>query len=597
MQQPQLYEINSYQISSILNWVKTNEIAIPEIQRPFVWNKTKVRNLMDSLYKGYPIGYFIIWQNPDVRLKDGTTSSGKKILIDGQQRVTALRAAVLGEEVVNSDYAKEKIRIAFNPILEEFEVQNPAIVKDASWIPDISTVLADDARQSQIMRHYCQKNPSASEEKVEGGIEHLRQILNKSIGMIKLEQGLDIETVNVIFERVNSAGVQLSQADFAMSKIAVHGDFGTNLRKLIDYFSHLAVAPEFYDILAQSDTEFKKTRYLENLAWLRHENDDLYDPRYQDVLRVAFTSEFDRGRISDLVSLLSGRNFETREFEQEIQDETFKRLEKSVLRFVNESNFKRFLMIIRSAGFIDSNMISSQNSLNAAYILYLKLRSKKVNDALIEKYVRKWFVMSILTGRYTGSSETAFDEDVKRMSDNFENFFEGIEKGELSDAFWSVTLVRELEKVSTHNPFLNVFFAAQVKENDSGFLSSNIQVRELISQRGDKHHIFPKSFLKNHHKTRREYNQIANMAYTQTEINIAIKDRSPKEYLADILEQCDGGELRYGGITDKDTLNKNLAQNCIASDIFEMGIDDYDRFLEKRRILMACKIKNYFREL
>ena len=296
---------------------------------------------------------------------------------------------MLGEEVVNSDYAKERIRIAFNPVLEEFEVQNPAIVKDASWIPDISTVLADDARQSQIMRHYCQKNPSAGEEKVEGGIEHLRQILNKSIGMIKLEQGLDIETVNVIFERVNSAGVQLSQADFAMSKIAVHGDFGTNLRKLIDYFSHLAVAPEFYDILSQSDTEFKKTGYLENLAWLRHENDDLYDPRYQDVLRVAFTSEFDRGRISDLVSLLSGRNFETREFEQEIQDETFKRLEKSVLRFVNESNFKRFLMIIRSAGFIDSNMISSQNSLNAAYILYLKLRSKKVNDALIERYVRE----------------------------------------------------------------------------------------------------------------------------------------------------------------------------------------------------------------
>ena len=346
MQQPQLYEINSHQISAILTWVKTNEIAIPEIQRPFVWNKTKVRDLMDSLYKGYPIGYLIIWQNPDVRLKDGTPSPGKKILIDGQQRVTALRAAVLGEEVVNSDYAKERIQIAFNPVLEKFEVQNPAIVKDASWIPDISTVLADDTRQSQILKHYYQKNPSASEEKVEDGIEHLRQILNKEIGMIKLEQGLDIETVNVIFVRVNSTGVQLSQADFAMSKIAVHGDFGTNLRKLIDYFSHLAVAPEFYSILSQSDTEFKKTGYLENLAWLRHENDDLYDPGYSDMLRVAFTSEFDRGKISDLVSLLSGRNFETREFEQEIQDETFKRLEKSVLRFVNESNFKRFLIEI-----------------------------------------------------------------------------------------------------------------------------------------------------------------------------------------------------------------------------------------------------------
>ena len=597
MQQPQLYELTSPQIGSILNWVKTNEIAIPEIQRPFVWSKTKVRDLMDSLYKSYPIGYLIIWQNPNVRLKDGTTSSGKKILIDGQQRVTALRAAVLGGEVVNSDYAKERIQIAFNPILEKFEVQNPAIVKDASWIPDISTVWADDASPSQIIRHYCQKNPSAGEKKVEGVIDNLRQILYKSIGMIKLEQGLDIETVNVIFERVNSSGVPLSQADFAMSKIAVHGDFGTNLRKLIDYFSHMAVAPEFYDVLSQSDAEFKKTGYLKDLAWLRHENDDLYDPGYADVLRVAFTSEFNRGKISDLVSLLSGRNFKTREFEQEIQDETFKRLEKSVLRFVNESNFKRFLMIIRSAGFIDSNMISSQNSLNAAYILYLKLRSKKINSVLIEKYVRKWFVMSILTGRYTGSSDTTFGEDVKRIIDNFENSFEGIEKGELSDAFWDVTLVRELEKASTNNPFLNVFFAAQVKENDRGFLSSDIQVRELISQRGDKHHIFPKSFLKKHHKTRREYNQIANMAYTQTEINIAIKDRSPKEYLADILEQCDGGELRYGGITDKDTLNRNLTQNCIASDIFEMGIDNYDGFLEKRRILMAHKIKNYFRNL
>ena len=597
MQQPQLYDITSPRIESILNWVKTREIAIPEIQRPFVWSKTKVRDLMDSLYKGYPIGYLIIWQNPDVRLKDGTTSSGKKILIDGQQRVTALRAAMLGEEIVNSDYAKERIQVAFNPVLEKFEVQNTTIVKDASWIPDISTVWADDASQFQIIRHYCQKNQSASEKKVEGAIYNLLKILYKSIGMIKLEQGLDMETVNVIFERVNSSGVPLSQADFAMSKIAVHGDFGTSLRKLIDYFSHLAVAPEFYDTLSQSDAEFKKTGYLKDLAWLRHENDDLYDPGYADVLRVAFTSEFDRGKISDLVSLLSGRNFKTREFEQEIQDETFKRLEKSVLRFVNESNFKRFLMIIRSAGFIDSNMISSQNSLNAAYILYLKLRSKKVNNVLIEKYVRKWFVMSILTGRYTGSSDTTFGEDVKKISDNFENSFEGIEKGELSDAFWDVTLVRELEKASTNNPFLNVFFAAQVKENDRGFLSSDIQVRELISQRGDKHHIFPKNFLKKYHKTRREYNQIANMAYTQTEINIAIKDRSPKEYLADILEQCDGGELRYGGITDKDALNKNLAQNCIASDIFEMGIDDYDGFLEKRRILMARKIKNYFQNL
>ena len=136
-------------------------------------------------------------------------------------------------------------------------------------------------------------------------------------------------------------------------------------------------------------------------------------------------------------------------------------------------------MIIKSAGFTTSNMISSRNSLNAAYILYLKLRSKQVNNALVEKHVRKWFVMSILTGRYTGSSETMFDEDVKMMSDNFENAFERIVKGELSEAFWDVTLVRELEKATANNPFLNVFFAAQVREHDKGFLSSDINVGRI----------------------------------------------------------------------------------------------------------------------
>lgn len=589
-----LYDITSPQIGSILSWVKEGEIAIPEIQRPFVWNSAKVRNLVDSLYRGYPVGYLIVWQNPNVKLKDGSSSDGKKILIDGQQRVTALRAAVLGETVLTKDYDRVKIQIAFHPIESKFEVQNPAIKKDASWISDISVTLAEDADMFDIVGHYCQNNPDADKKTVRNNILRLNRIGGKSIGMIKLDQNLDIDRVNDIFERVNSSGVQLNQADFAMSKIAVYGEFGANLRKLIDYFAHLAVTPEFYNKLAQSDLDFANTGYLEKLVWLRHENDDLYDPRYEDVLRVAFTSEFRRGRIRDLVSLLSGRNFETREFEQEIREDTFKRLEQSVLQFVNEDNFKRFIMIIRSAGFISSDMITSQNSLNAAYMLYLKLRSQKVHGALIETYVRKWFVMSILTGRYSGSSETTFEEDVRGMAEDFDRYLDGIEKGELSDAFWEVTLVRELEKANIGSPFLYVFFATQEREKDKGFLSSDIQVSHMISQRGDKHHIFPKNFLKKHGKNRREYNQIANIAYMQTEINIAIKDCPPKEYLAHVLEQCDSGSVWYGGITDRKTLNKNMEQNCIPPKIFDMDINDYDKFLEIRRMLMAQKIKRYF---
>src|SRR4029077_15173880 len=122
----QRYSVTPHSVETLLTWVKTGEIAIPEIQRPFVWEATKVRNLLDSLYRGYPVGYLIAWKNPTVRLKDGTHSAGKRILIDGQQRVTALMAALLGQEVVTKDYETVRIRIAFNPVKEGFEVANPA---------------------------------------------------------------------------------------------------------------------------------------------------------------------------------------------------------------------------------------------------------------------------------------------------------------------------------------------------------------------------------------------------------------------------------------------------------------------------------------
>jgi uncharacterized protein with ParB-like and HNH nuclease domain len=154
----QKYSVNQHLIETILSWVKSNEIAIPEIQRPFVWDATKVRDLMDSLYQGYPIGYLIAWRNPNVKLKDGTTAEGKKILIDGQQRVTALTAAILGDYVINKDYKKVKIKIAFNPIEEKFEVLNTAIERDSSWLPDISKIISGDVDVLDLLDNYCSKN-------------------------------------------------------------------------------------------------------------------------------------------------------------------------------------------------------------------------------------------------------------------------------------------------------------------------------------------------------------------------------------------------------------------------------------------------------
>ena len=321
----QKYTVNQYLIENILSWVTSGEIAIPEIQRPFVWDSSKVRDLMDSLYQGFPIGYVIAWKNPNVKLKDGTLSEGKKVLIDGQQRITALTAGILGQYVINKSYQRVKIKISFNPIEEKFEVQNPAILKDKTWLSDIHDAFSGKISLIKLVREYLKQNPDADEDQIENAFTRLISITKKPIGMIELAPELDIETVTEIFIRINSKGVVLSQADFAMSKIASDTENdGNTLRKAIDYFCHLAISPDFYKHIEDYDPEFAQTDYYQKMVWLKKENEDLYDPSYNDLLRVAFTSQFNRGRLSDLVSLLSGRNFETRTFESDISTESYR---------------------------------------------------------------------------------------------------------------------------------------------------------------------------------------------------------------------------------------------------------------------------------
>ena len=592
----QKYSVNQHLIETLLTWVKSGEIAIPEIQRPFVWDSTKVRDLIDSLYQGYPIGYVIAWRNPNVRLKDGSLSEGKKILIDGQQRVTALTAAILGEYVINKTYQRVKIKIAFHPVLEKFEVQNPAISKDKTWVPDISEVISGNTGILKLVRHYLELNPDADEDTVEKAFTALTNIPKKQIGLIELAHDLDIETVTEIFIRINSKGVVLSQADFAMSKIASNTDFGGNsLRKAIDYFCHLAVAPEFYKHIVDNDTDFSQTDFFPKMQWLKTENEDLYDPEYTDLIRVAFTSQFNRGKLSDLVSLLSGRNFESRTYEESIAEQSFLTLKKGVLSFINETNFKRFLMIIKSAGFISPKLIRSKNALNFAYVLYLKLKDMGVNEVQIGKYVPRWLVYSMLTGRYSGSPESVFDYDIKQIANKpFGDYLKEKEDGELSDAFWNFSLPQSLDTSVASSPYFHVFLASQVKANDRGFLSKDVLVGDLISLRGDIHHLFPKDYLKKSGLGRGDYNQIANYVYMQSEINIKVGNKEPNEYFNSIMEQISSGNLHLSGINNIEDLKANLYNNCVPFEIVNMGIDSYQDFLSGRRKLMAEKIRNYY---
>ena len=317
------------------------------------------------------------------------------------------------------------------------------------------------------------------------------------------------------------------------------------------------------------------------------------------MLRVSFTHIFHRGKIADLVNLLSGRNFETRENIESIAEDSFRKLREGVEAFVNQTNFKRYLMIVRSAGIIDASLVRSQNVLNFGYILYLSLKAHEFDANTIESLVRRWIVLSMLTGRYSGSAESAIDYDIKRFTEQDPvQFVKNTEAGELSDAFWNTVLVQRLDTSVASSPYFLVFLMAQVKHNARGFLSKQITVQSLIEQRGDIHHIFPKKYLqKNGVDNRKDYNQIANYVYTQSEINIKIKDDAPCDYMAYMKKQVAGEGSFYGGITDIDDLRLNLAENCVPEEFMEMDIFNYQVFLDMRRRMMAQYIREYYESL
>lgn len=599
---------NSLSIGAILGLIESGSIAIPEIQRPFVWKKKQVRDLMDSLYKGYPTGYLIIWQNPNVKLKDGKVSAGKKILIDGQQRVTALMTAIAGIPVVNSDYKKERIKIAFNPFealsedkdAEIFAVQDQSHLKGKKWIPDIAEVFKNDFSVFSFINKYCSDNPEMEPETLDKILTNLRAIGNRLIGVIELSEGLDIDIVTDIFIRINSKGTSLSQGDFVMSKIAADESYGGNmLRKAIDYFAHLCVEPSFYNYIKENDTEFAESEYMQKLSWLKDDKETVYDPECDDILRVAFMHMYPRAKLADLVSLLSGRDFETREFRIEITEETYTKLKQGVLNVINKNNFNQFMLAIRGAGFISSKLVNSYMALDFAYALYLRLSiTKEVSVSEVKRIVQKWYVLSVLTGRYSSSPETAFYRDIRRINEvGVVKTLEDIEAALLSDNFWEVKVVQDLAYTSTINPTYLVYLAAQVANNDMSLLSNNITVKDLIDISGDVHHIFPKEYLKSNGFSKNLYNQDANYAYLDTQVNKSIGKKAPCEYFAEAFKQCETKEITCGSITDVDILKANLSANCIPIEACNMTYADYESFLEKRRELMAKKIKDFYYSL
>ena len=255
-------------------------------------------------------------------------------------------------------------------------------------------------------------------------------------------------------------------------------------------------------------------------------------------------------------------------------------------------------MILRSAGFITSDLIRSRNAVNFAYILYLRGRQEKHPANELESLVRRWFAMSVLTGRYSGSPESTFDFDIRQItSQGLRNFTDAVLENELPATFWTGMLPQLMVTSSSISPYFIAYQAAQVNSGDQGFLSSHITVRDLMQNHGDKHHFFPRKHLQRQGFSRGQYNQIANFVITQTEINIAISDKAPELYLGQMLEQCSGGTQLYGGITSREELERNLAMHCIPVSVLDAASLNYEAFLEERRKLMALKIKSWVESL
>ncbi|WP_367772486.1 DUF262 domain-containing protein [Flavobacterium sp. WC2421] len=593
------YSVHQQPVETLLSWIKSGDIAIPEIQRPFVWNGAKVRDLIDSLYQGYPVGYIITWRNPDVKLKNGELSAGKKVLIDGQQRITALTAAIVGQRVLDKNYKEINIRIAFNPLEEKFDVLNKAYEKSPEWIDNINPIVNDEISISKAIRKYCQDNPDADEDLVEERIENLKRIKTKQVGIIELDASLDIDTVTEIFIRINQKGVVLSNADFVMSKIASDEKYGGNtMRKMVDYFCRLLVDKGFIKHIQDNDNTFTQTDYYKEIKWMATGSDDLYVPDYIALLRVAFTFKFSRGKFSDLVALLSGRNFETRSYEGSIAEASYAKLSEGLSAFVNQTNYQRFIMIIKSTGLISKKLISSQNSLNFAYALYLKLREDGMGEAETQGYVKRWLVMSILIGRYSGSAESRIDEDIKQINEKgIAAYLIQMEQANLGAGFWDFGIINDLESSSVNNNAYNLYLAAQVSNNSVAFLSKSMKISSLIEQRGDVHHIFPKKYLMNNGYPQKAYNQVANFVFTEQATNIKVGMLTPKDYLDKVKLQIQAGTNGISTLDSESSLQENLINNDIPSILEEASHLVYEGFLEERRRLMANKLKVYYEQL
>jgi hypothetical protein len=562
-----------YDLGALVKSIALGEIGLPDIQRPFVWKNAKVRDLFDSMYKGYPVGYLLFWQNAlaDASRTIGTDSKQKPprlVIVDGQQRLTSLYAVIKNIDVLRENFESEHIQIAFNPLEEKFEVADAAICRDKAFIPDISILWNDKTDLFEVVDNYLEglsssRSVSVEESKaIKKSISKLQGLLSFPLTALELASDIDEEAVSIVFVRINSKGTPLNQADFILTLMSVFWDEG---RAALESFCHESRKPSKGQ--ASSFNHF-------------------IEPYPDQLLRVGVGVAFKRARLKYVYSILRGKDLETEKFSNERREQQFELLKNAQQRVLNLQYWHDFLNCIRQAGFRSGKMISSQTNLLFSYELYLIGRTEyKVPEFDLRRVIARWFFMSAVTGRFTGSPESAMEFDLARLrdvstSDGFLKTLNQICDTTLTNDFWGVSLPNDLATSSPRSPSLFAYHAALVLL-DARALFSKIKVADLLdpsmqANRAavERHHLFPKGFLSKQGITAiRETNQIANYALVEWGDNTDISEQAPINYLPAM-------KARFSQVE----LDRMYRLHALPPNWEHLA---YREFLEKRRELMA----------
>ncbi len=578
-----LFKDVKYNLQGLINNIDMGTIGLPDIQRPFVWADTKVRQLFDSLYKGYPVGYLLFWENANINgIKSIGTGQKQKaaqlLIVDGQQRLTSLYAVIKGQEVIRENYTKTHIVIAFNPLDEKFEVPDAAIRKDPRYYQNISEVWKEDADIFDITDEYIDnlkkyRELSSDEVKtVRRNFNNLKNLETYPFSVLELSQEIDEEQVADVFVRINSQGKTLNQADFILTLMSVFWDEGrTNLENFC------------------RDARMPSTSHATPFNYL-------IVPKPDQMLRVAVGLAFRRARLQYIYSILRGKDLETGQFSEERRDQQFEKLKVAQAHTLDLTNWHEFLKSLKQAGYSNESFISSNNNILYAYVLFLIGRvDYKVDLYELRRLIARWFFMSSITGRYTSSPETAMEMDLAKLrsvnsAQEFVSLLNEIISSQLTSDFWEVTLPMDLATSSFRSPSLFAYYAS-LNIHDALGLFSKLKVHDLL-QSGlranksplERHHLFPKAWLMRHGVTEsRDFNQIANFALVEWSDNIAISDKEPKVYLP-FYEQ------RF----DEDSLSKMRYWHALPEKWQEM---DYRDFLSHRRKRIAKVVEEAFGKL